>query len=257
MVGIQRPGAVRPHQVVVDQRSEVVIRQTGDARQLVGGAEPVEEVEEGDTGLERGHLGDERQIVCLLHRTRGEQGKAGGPHRHHVLVIAEDAQRMRRDGTRGHMNHRARQLAGDLVHVGDHQQQPLGGRERRPQRADLQGTVQRTRGAAFALHFHDLGDRAPDVRDPLARPLVRQLRHGGGRRDRVDRADLVRAIRDAGARLVPVHGHRRRRLDLGARLPARALTQRRRHGVAAGSGVISIAWHGHCSKQMAQPVQRS
>ena len=25
----------------------------------------------------------------------------------------------------------------------------------------------------------------------------------------------------------------------------------------AGSGTISIAWHGHCSKQTAQPVQRS
>jgi hypothetical protein len=23
------------------------------------------------------------------------------------------------------------------------------------------------------------------------------------------------------------------------------------------SGIISIAWHGHCSKQTAQPVQRS
>ena len=25
----------------------------------------------------------------------------------------------------------------------------------------------------------------------------------------------------------------------------------------AGSGIISIAWQGHCSKQTAQPVQRS
>ena len=46
-------------------------------------------------------------------------------HGHHVLVVAEDRQRMRGERPRRHMEDRWRQFAGDLVHVRDHQQQAL------------------------------------------------------------------------------------------------------------------------------------
>src|SRR5208282_2126747 len=56
-------------------------------------------------------------------------------------------------------------------------------------------------GTALALHFLNDGNIAPDVFDAVGRPLVRQLGHGRGWRDRIYRAHLVHAIshmRDGG-----------------------------------------------------------
>jgi hypothetical protein len=52
-------------------------------------------------------------------------------------VIAKDRKRMRRDGSRGDVKQGARLFAGDLEHVGNHQEQALAGRERRGQRTGL------------------------------------------------------------------------------------------------------------------------
>ena len=96
---------------------------------------------------------------------------------------------------------------------------------------------------AFALHLDDLGYVAPDVRSPLADHWSAQLAHGRGRRDGVDGDHLVDPVGDARRGLVAVDG---RRLLVG-------------HGYSLplGSGTISMAWHGHCSKQIAHPVHRS
>jgi hypothetical protein len=62
------------------------------------------------------------------------------------------------------VHHERRELAGDLEHVGEHQQQPLRGREGRGEGTGLEGPVQRAGGARLALHLDDLGDRAEEVR---------------------------------------------------------------------------------------------
>ena len=97
-----------------------------------------------------------------------QQREAGLAHRHHVGVVAEDRQPLRRQRPRGDVHHGRRQLAGDLVHVGDHQQQALRGGERRRQRAALQRAVQRPGGAALALHL----DHRRDVPHTLGRPWL-------------------------------------------------------------------------------------
>ena len=58
----------------------------------------------------------------------------------------------------------------------------------------------------LGLHLDDVGDRAPEVRPALRGPLVGELAHGGGGRDRVDRDHLARAMGDRGDRLVAVEG---------------------------------------------------
>ena len=137
------------------------------------------------------------------------------------------------------------QLAGDLEHVGHHQQQALRCGEGRGQRAGLQRAVHRAGSAPFALHLLDDRDVAPDVPDHgLGRPFVGQFRHGGRGRDRKDRADLVHPVGDMGDRGV---------------LPSIVVRACRFSACVAhfpaGSATISIAWQGHCSKQTAQPVQ--
>jgi len=62
---------------------------------------------------------------------------------------------MRGQGARGDVNDVAGELAGNLEHVGDHQQQALGGGERGAECSSLQRAMHGTRGPALALQFGD------------------------------------------------------------------------------------------------------
>jgi hypothetical protein len=65
---------------------------------------------------------------------------------------------MRYDGPGRHVDHRGRELAGDLEHVGDHQEQALRRGEGRGQRAALEGAVEGAGRPRLRLHLDDLGD---------------------------------------------------------------------------------------------------
>ena len=92
---------------------------------------PSKKCRNGTRGAQRRGVGDEREVVRLLDRARREHRPAGRAGVHHVAVVAEDRERVGRDGPGGDVDHRGRQLAGDLEHVGDHQQQALRRGERR------------------------------------------------------------------------------------------------------------------------------
>ncbi len=209
----QRPIAMVAHQILVDHRPHGVVGEQDEAVDLVRGAESVHEVDEGHARLERRRLRHQGEVVRLLHRSRRQHGEAGRAHRHHVLMVAEDGQRLRRQRARRHVHDGRRQLAGDLEHVGVHQQKALRRREGRRQRAALQRPVQCARRTALGLHLLHDRHRAQDVGDALRRPFVRQLCHRRRRRDRKDRADLVQPVGDVGNCRVAVHrvgyvGHR-------------------------------------------------
>ena len=128
-VGRERARAVGEHQVLVDHGAHVVGGKLLDLGDFVRGAEAVEEVQEGDARFQGGGLGDQRHVHDFLHRVRGEHAEAGGARGHHVAVVAEDGERLGGQGAGGDVEHRAGEFAGDLVHVGDHQQQALRCRE--------------------------------------------------------------------------------------------------------------------------------
>jgi hypothetical protein len=73
-------------------------------------------------------------------------------------VVAEDRQRVRGHRARRDVEDGGRQFAGDLEHVGDHQQQALRRGEGGGQRPGLQRAVDRAGGAGLALHLDDLGN---------------------------------------------------------------------------------------------------
>ncbi len=196
---------MRPHQIVVDHGADIGITDERQRVDLMRGAEPIEEMHERHPRFERRRLRDQRHVVGFLHRVRRQHGKAGGTHGHDIGMIAENRKRLGRDRTRRHVKDRGGKLAGDLEHVGDHQHQALRGRECRRQRSGLQCSVYGACRAALALHFLNDGDIAPDIGDAARGPLVGQFRHRRGRRNRVDRADLVHAIGDMGNRGVAVH----------------------------------------------------
>ena len=110
-------------------------------------------------------------------------------------------------GAGAHVEHGGGQLAGDLVHVGDHQQQALGSGEGGGQGAGGQGAVHGTGRASLGLHFGDLHGLAEQVLTLLGGPLIGHLRHGGGRRDGVDGCHVAERVCDMADGGIAVHGH--------------------------------------------------
>ena len=104
------------------------------------------------------------------------------------------------------MEDRGRQFAGDLVHVGDHQQQALGSGERGGQGAGAQGAVHRAGRAGFALHLGDADRLSEQVLPVMGRPFVRNFRHGGRRRDGVDRCHIAECVRNVADGGITVNG---------------------------------------------------
>ena len=233
-VGRERPAAMGVDELLGDERAQVVVGERLDRVQLVRRPKAVEEVDERDPRAQRRRLGDERQVVGLLDGVGGQKREPGAAGGHHVGVVAEDREPLGRERPGGDVEDRRRELPRDLEHVGEHEEQALRCREGRRKRARLERAVKRAGRAALALHLDDGRHRPPHVRPPFARPLVGQLGHRRGGRDRVDAADLVQAVCDRGRSLVAVHDHPH-----------------------STSLTMSIACTGHWSKQARQPVQRS
>ena len=120
---------------------------------LVGGAEAVEEVDKRHAAFEGCEMGNGRKVHDFLHRAFAEHGKARLAACHDIAVVAEDTERVRGKGAGRYVEHAGQQLAGNLVHVGNHQQQALRGGESCGERTCLQRTVHGTGGTAFRLHF--------------------------------------------------------------------------------------------------------
>ena len=92
-------------------------------------------------------------------------------------------------------NTAGQQLAGDLVHVGDHQQQALGGGVGGGQGTGGQRAVDGAGGAGLGLHLHHLDlwcRRCSSGRLALHWSTI--VGHGAGRRDGVDSGNLGKRI---------------------------------------------------------------
>ena len=106
---------------------------------------------------------------------------------------------------RGHVEHGGKQLARDLVHVRDHQQQALGGGVCGGQGAGVQGAVHRAGGAGFGLHLLHLDGGAEDVLAALRSPLVNVVGHRARRGDGIDCGYFGESIGYMGGSVVAVH----------------------------------------------------
>ena len=175
--------------VHVEHVLEVVEVPDRDLLDLVRGAEAVEEVQERHLALDGREVGHRREVHDLLDVALGEHGEAGLAAGHDVGVVAEDVEGVGGHGTGGHVEDARKALAGDLVHVGDHEEQALRRRVGRREGAGAERAVDGARGARLGLHLDDL-DRGA----------------GAGRGDRVDARHLGERIRDVRCRLVAVHG---------------------------------------------------
>ena len=193
---------------------------------------PSKKLHERHAALQRRRLRDQREIVRLLHRAAGQHGEAAA-RTAMTSVWSPKIDSACVATARAAMWKTVEVSSPAILNM-------LGSISSRPCEAvnvvvsapDCSAPCVAAGGARLALHLLDDGDVAPDVGHAGGRPFVGEFGHRRGWRDRVDRADLVDAVGDVGDGGVAVHGGF--------------------HGVA--SGTISMAWHGHCSKQAAQPV---
>jgi hypothetical protein len=174
----QAAGADFSDQLVVNQRPHDVFVQQFNLGNLVRRAEAVEEMDERQARAQGGGLGNEREIHRLLHGGRAEHRPAGRAAGHDVAVVAEDGKRMGGHRAGGDVKDRRQQFARDLEHVGNHQQQPLRRREGGGDGTGLQHAVDRAHRAAFALHFDDGWNGAPEIFFAFGRPLIAPLGNG-------------------------------------------------------------------------------
>ena len=204
VLGIQRTLAELGECLLVEQSFECLVVDQLDLLDLVRSTESVEEMEERNACLERHDMRDTCQVHHLLHGRSGEHREAGLTRGHHVLMVAEYGKGMCGDGSRRDMEYARKKFSGNLVHIGNHQQQPLRCGERRGQRAALQRTVHGTRGTGLRLHLDYPDCFSENIFTTLSGPLIDKFRHRRGRSDGVNRRNLREHISYVGCRVITV-----------------------------------------------------
>ena len=207
MLGIEGAVAEALYGVPIQQLIHILIVDELYLLDFVGGAEAVEEVYEGYAGLDGGQMGHKRQIHNLLYGSGGKHCEAGLAAAHNVAVVAKDGKGMVREGTGGYVEYSGKLLAGDLVHVGDHEQQALGSGEGGGQGACLEGAVNCTGRTGLGLHLGYFNLLAKKVNAAVCCPIVCHFRHGGGRGDGVYRSYVAKRISNVRSSGITIDSH--------------------------------------------------
>ena len=128
-LGVERPcaevGNVLFKALLVDDRLHFLIGDDVDLGDFVRGAEAVEEGDEGNARTEGRKVRDEGEVHDFLHRAGGDHGKARLAACHDVGMVAEDVQRVCGERARRNVHDHRQKFARDLVHIGDHEKEPL------------------------------------------------------------------------------------------------------------------------------------
>ena len=143
------------------------------------GAEAVEEVAEGQAGVEGRKVGHQGQVHAFLHRGGSQEAEASLAGGHHVLMVTKDGQSVGGQGAGRNMKNAGQKFAGDFVHVGDHEQQALRSRVGGGKRTSGKHAVHSASGTGFGLHFTHVYDLAEQVFGTLGGHLVHDFAHDG------------------------------------------------------------------------------
>ena len=164
--------------LAVEQRSDIVLVHSLDLLDLMRCAETVEEVHEGDGGFDGGEVCHSGEVHNLLHGAFAKHGEACLAHRHNVLMVSEDTQRMRSERTGRNMENAGELLACDLVHVGDHKEETLRSCIGCGEGTCLERAVNGTCGTTFRLHLLHEHCLTEDILTAGSSPFVNVFRHG-------------------------------------------------------------------------------
>ncbi len=109
-------------------------------------------------------------------------------------MVAEDGKSLCCQGTCRNVEHAREKLAGDFIHIGDHQQETLrcgvGGGEG----TGLQRAVNGTGGTGFALHLDHFHGLTENVFSAACTPFVNVFGHRRRRGDRIDGGHFAKHV---------------------------------------------------------------
>ena len=125
MIGIQRMLTECVDRIHIRHILQILVIPGLDLLDLMGGTESIEEIDEGKASLDRSEMCHGGQVHNLLHAAFAEHGASGLTAGIYVGMISENAQRVGSDRSRGNVEHTGKLLTGNLVEVGDHQEQTL------------------------------------------------------------------------------------------------------------------------------------
>ena len=139
--------------------------------------------------------------ICL-----SEHCKTGLTASINVRVVAEDVKCVRSYAACRNVEHAWKQLAGDLVHIRDHEEKTLRSSIGCGKSTSVQRTVNCTGCTGFGLHLLNLNGSTENVLDTLSGPLINIVCHRAGRCDWVDTSNFREGIRNICGSVVTVHG---------------------------------------------------
>ncbi len=122
-------------------------------------------------------------------------------------MVSKDGESVVGQGTGRYVENAGKQLAGEFIHVGDHQKQALGSGEGGSEGAALKGTVHSARSAGFGLHLRDPHLLAEEIQPAVRGPVVCNFRHWGRRGDGIDRCDIGKGVCYVCSCGIPINGH--------------------------------------------------
>ena len=193
--------------ILVYEFCQVVIIPGFDLLDFMGCTEAVKEVEERHAAFKSCQMSDSSQVHDFLYAGFSEHGKAGLTAGHDIALVTEDRHGIGSQGAGCNMEDARQEFTGNLVHIRNHEQQPLGSRIGRGQSTGSQGAVYGTGSAAFSLHFLNLDNLAEHVLDALGCPFIHFFCHSRARRDRINGCYIGKYIGHIGGSRVAVHGH--------------------------------------------------
>ena len=178
MLGVEAVVAESLDCVHIDHICEIGVIPLGDLLNLMGGAEAVEEVEERHMALDGSKMRYRSEVHDFLDVALGEHGEARLTTTHDIGVVTEDVERMGRERTRAYVEDARQLFAGNLVHVGNHEEQTLGCRIGGGESTRAERAMHRTCSASLGLHLDDLYLCSEDILSAMCRPLIDEVCHG-------------------------------------------------------------------------------
>ena len=199
-------GAECGNGILIQHFTQFIVIPDFDLLQLVRGAETVEEVEEGNSSLDACKVSNCAQVHYFLGAVGAEHSVTGAAAAHNVGVVAEDGKGMGSQSAGGNVDNAGLLFAGDLIHVGDHQQQTLRSGEGGGQRAGYDGAVNSACCAALGLHLNNSDGLIEKVLASVSGPFIDHLCHNGRGGDGVDGSNIGKRIGYVSRSGVAVHG---------------------------------------------------
>ena len=192
--------------IPVEHLAEILVVPYFDLLNLMRGTEAVEEVQERNLAVDSGKVSHSAEVHNFLRAVGAQHCITGLAACIDVGMVTEDVQSVGSNAASRNVDNARQQLAGHLVHVRDHQEQALRSGVGGGKSTSRQRTVNCTSSAGLRLHLRYAYFTAEKILSAGSSILIGLISHNGRRRDRIDRSNVGKRIRNMRGGVVAIHG---------------------------------------------------